>query len=314
MRIYRLLIPLLIVALGSFSILSPTLAQYSRNNSGSDAALIAKWNFRVGANADNLHNQGFTFDVFDNQPLKPQDMGENSFIVSPGQSDVAIEYDVYMNVDVLLADIYGAAEGTDYPPLVFKVSSSSATVPALYDDWFALKDIEADNEGYFKVATGQFAVNSEDLVEITVHWWWNTSFYVGTPNADTSPSGNYYAKALNDYEDLVNTYNNRVNQANSFFDQHQRIVTTVDGVEQVTYNCVGGDSCPYGDSDDAHMAEYSALMANADSALTAVNNSLKAQYDDYDSQALAAIAGLDSTAPERILIKVVGSQLTPGQV
>jgi len=302
-----------LLSLGSLCVFSSTLAQYSSECSGSDAALAAKWNFRVGNAADNLHNQGFTFDVFDNQPLEPQAGGENSFIVSGGQSDVAIEYEVLMNVDVLL-DISGIGDGNDYPPLIFYVSSPSATVLEPYNEWFDLNDIETDSEGYFLIAAGEFDSNSAEMEEITIHWWWNTSFYVGTPDPDITSAGDYYDKALSDYNSLVNIYNNLANQANSFFEQHQRIVTTVDGVEQVTYNCVAGDACPYGDSDEDHMAAYNLLVVNADSALDAVNNSLKMQYDAYDTSALAALAGLDPADPQRIGIKVVGSQVTPDKI
>jgi hypothetical protein len=54
---------------------------------------------------DNLHNLGFTFDVFGGEALKPQAQGENTFYVSGGESDVAIDYEVYMNVEVLQTDI-----------------------------------------------------------------------------------------------------------------------------------------------------------------------------------------------------------------
>ena len=319
MKLSRIIIPLLILALGTVSILSSTLARYTGEYSGSDYALIAKWNFRVGSTADNLHNQGFTFDVFNNQELSPQDMGLNSFVVSSGESDVAIDYQVFMNVDALLVDIYGAPEGTDYPPLIFSVSSPEATVTEPYDNWFALSDITADSEGYFQVASGEFAANATDNHSITIKWWWNTSFYVGTPNLDTTETGNYYAVALGIYEGLVDDYNQMVDLANSFFYEHVRIVTTEDGVEQVSYNCPQGDSCPFtlgaagGDIDAAHLAEHARLVAEVDEAREAIEESLKCQYDAYDTRALAALSNLQESAPEGILIKVVGNQIAPGQ-
>lgn len=319
MKIYRIMVALLIVAIGSFGILSSTLARYNSEYSGLDQVLVAKWNFRVGSTADNLQNQGFTFDVFNNQELSPQDMGLNSFVVSSGESDVAIEYQVFMNVDALLTDIYDAPEGTDYPPLIFYVSSSEATVTEPYDNWFKLNDVVADSEGYFQVASGQFDADFAGTHSITINWWWNTSFYVGTPNPDDSETGNYYAVALAIYEALVDDYNDKVDDANNFFSQHVRIVTTVDGVELVSYNCPRGDSCPYtlgapgGDIDAAHMAEHARLLLEVDYALDAINNSLKCRYDAYDTRAISTMSELQTSAPEGILIKVVGNQIAPGQ-
>jgi hypothetical protein len=317
MRLSNLVVLLLVVTLGSLATLSSTLARYNNNYSGADSAAIARWNFRVGATEDNLHNQGFTFDVFNNQELSPQDMGENSFVISGGQSDVAIDYEVYMNVKALQVDINGFPEGTDYPPLIFYLKSLSATVNPPYDYWFTLKDVEADEEGYFLVATGSFEANSSELHSITIHWWWNTSFYVGIPNDDTSTTGNYYAIALNEYDSLVQQYNYLVNQANAFFDEHKRIVTTVDGVETVTYDCPAGSMCPItlgaegGDIDAAHIAAHAAILAEVDLALEAVNNSLKCQYDRYDTQTIATLKSLEDSVPEGILIKVVGKQVVP---
>jgi len=317
MRLSRIVVLLLVRALGCLSTLSSTLARYNNDYSGADSAAIARWNFRVGATEDNLHNQGFTFDVFNNQELSPQDMGENSFVISGGQSDVAIDYEVYMNVKALQADINGVPEGTDYPPLIFYVESPSATVNQPYDYWFTLKDVETDEEGYFLVATGSFEANSSELHSITIHWWWNTSFYVGIPNDDTSATGNYYAVALDEYEYLVQQCNYWVNRANAFCNEHKRFVTTVDGVETVTYECLAGDMCPItlgaegGDIDAAHIAAHADILVEVDFALEAVNNSLKCQYDRYDTQAITTLKGLEDSVPEGILIKVVGKQVAP---
>lgn len=320
MKYIKPVILLLILVMFSLHVLSPTLARFSSENSGSDTAVIAKWNFRVGADEDNLHNEGFTFDVFNEQPLKPQDMGENSFFISPGESDVAIDYEVYMNVDVLLADINGVPEGTDYPPLIFRISSSeTATVHSPYDEWFDLKNIAIDDDGYFSVATGHFDTNSEELVPITIEWWWNTSFYVGSPNLDNSSGGNYYKLATDTYQILIGQYNARIDAANSFFEQHQRTVTIVDEEEQVSYDC-GEDPCPItegaegGDIDAAHLNVYNGLRAAVNTAQNEINNSLKVQYDNYDNKALTAIGNLQPGSAENILIKVVGQQVAPGQM
>ncbi|HBI27710.1 MAG TPA: hypothetical protein DDY25_08295, partial [Peptococcaceae bacterium] len=98
------------------------------------------------------------------------------------------------------------------------------------------------------------------------------------------------------------------------FPQHQRIVTTVGGVETVTYSC--GGSCPItpgadGDIDAAHIAAYNGLLAQANAAQAAVNNSLKSHYDAYDTKAVAKLKRLADSASEGIMIKVVGSQTAP---
>jgi hypothetical protein len=151
MKLLRTISMLLVVALCSLNILSSTLARYSSEYSGASTALIAKWNFRVGTDAENMHNEVFTFDVFDNKSLSPQARGENSFIVSGGKSDVAIDYEIYMNVEALLADINGDAEGKDYPPLIFYLSSEDSSVHIEEEcaSWFDLKGIVSDEDGYF---------------------------------------------------------------------------------------------------------------------------------------------------------------------
>jgi hypothetical protein len=313
------MVPLLVVALASFSVLSSTMARFTSEYSGQDTALIAKWNFRAGNSAENLQNVGFTFDVFNDQELAPQDSGSNSFLISGGESDVAIDYEVYMNVNALLADINGVVGGTDYPPLIFRVSSMEATVAAPYNNWFSLKDITKDAEGYFLVGSGQIAAGSANLITITTYWWWNTSCYVGTANLDESPTGNYYVLAQNVYDSLVDTYNDRVSEANAFFTQHVRTVSSVDGVEVVTYDCPDGSNCPItlgaagGDIDGAHIAAHEELLDSVTAARTAINNSLKVQYDNYDTKAVAKLKSLESTAPEGIVIKVIGKQKTPAQ-
>jgi hypothetical protein len=194
---------LLILALASSCILSSTLARYTDEYSGSDSALVAKWNFRVGSAEDNLHNLGFTFDVFGGEALRPQAQGENTFYISSGESDVAIDYEVFMNVQVLQTDIGWDNGDDDYPPLIFYVSSgeNGANIEDPYDEWFDLQNIEADEDGYFRIASGHLEAGSSELLPITIHWWWNTSFYVGDDpdkmnNTDESENGNYYAVAF----------------------------------------------------------------------------------------------------------------------
>lgn len=316
MRLLEMILILMVVALSSFNVLSSTLAGYSSEYSGENAALIAKWNFRVGADADNMHNEGFTFDVFDNQSLSPQDKGENSFLISGGESDVAIDYEIHMNVDALLDDIYDDAEGIDYPPLIFYLSSedSAVTIEEPYEDWFDLQDITTDEDGYFLVASESIEAGSDAAATITIHWWWNTSYYVGEPNPDESETGNYYARAEREYENLVAIYNARAGEANDFFSQHQRMVTTVDDVEIVTYHCFGGDPPCWitgEDIDAAHQAVYNGLLAQVYAAQAAVDSCLKSHYDAYDTQAVAKLKSLAESASEGIMIKVIGNQAAP---
>ncbi|NLO20745.1 MAG: hypothetical protein GX119_01925 [Syntrophomonadaceae bacterium] len=311
---------LLILALGSACILSSTLARYTDEYTASDSALVAKWNFRVGSSADNLHNLGFTFDVFGGEALQPQDYGDNTFFISGGESDVAIDYQVYMNVQVLQTDIgWSTSADDDYPPLIFRIESDSETAEATiedpYDTWFDLQDIAADEEGYFLIASGHLEANSEELVPITIYWWWNTSYYTGTPNPDQSDTGNYYAEAVADYNILVNRYDACVHDANAFFQDHQRIVTNVvEGEETftvVTYQCIEG--CPYS-GDEAHMNAYQDLRDDVDDAEDAIDNSWKVKYDQYDTKALSALRNLESSSPQSIMIKVSGEQVAPAEL
>lgn len=307
---------LLLLALGSMCILSSTLAQYADEYSGSDSALVAKWNFRVGSSEENLHNLGFTFDIFGGQPLEPQSIGQNTFFVSGGESDVAIDYEVYMNVQVLQTDIDWGPQDDDYPPLIFRIESDSATAAANiedpYDQWFDLQNIETDEDGYFLIASGHMEHSSAELIPITIHWWWNTSCYIGTENLDSSDEGNYYAVALAQYQVLVADYNDCVSEANAFWVDHQRVVTNVDGVDIVSYECI--ESCSYGDSDAAHDDAYQALRDDVDDAEDAIDNSWKVKYDNYDTKALSALSSLDESSPQSILIKVTGDQVAPEQL
>jgi hypothetical protein len=307
---------LLILALASSCILSSTLARYSDEYSGNDTALVAKWNFRVGTSEDNLHNLGFTFDVFGGEALKPQAKGENTFYLSGGESDVAIDYEVFMNVRVLQTDIGWDNGDDDYPPLIFRIESESesaeASIEEPYDDWFDLQSIEADEDGYFMIASGHMEHSSAELIPVTIRWWWNTSYYIGTPNSDESANGNYYAVALEDYLDLVDIYDARVSTANAFWVDHQRVVTNVDGVDIVGYECI--ESCGYGDSDALHDDAYQVLRDDVSSAKNRIDNSDKVKYDQYDTKALEALSNLEDSSPQSILIKVTGDQVAPAEL
>jgi hypothetical protein len=71
---------LLILALASSCILSSTLARYTDEYSGSDYRPGGQVEFPGGIHEDNLHNLGFTFDVFGGEALKPQAQGREYFL------------------------------------------------------------------------------------------------------------------------------------------------------------------------------------------------------------------------------------------
>ncbi|HZK09911.1 MAG TPA: hypothetical protein VFD08_02470 [Clostridia bacterium] len=164
MKHKKLIILLLIVSVFfGLSIFSPTLARYVSEYQGSDRAMVARWDFKVDTDAAGLDD----FDLFDGAELGPQASGQNSFIISPGESDVAIDYLVYMNTEVLrLSD-------DKYLPIVFRIASSSGQ--SMIKDWFA----PIDKLDYFQVVEGIFEAGSNASDEITIEWKWDTSDYRG---------------------------------------------------------------------------------------------------------------------------------------
>jgi hypothetical protein len=221
-----------------------------------------------------------------------------------------------MNVQVLQTDIdTNNEDDDDFPPLIFYVSSgeNGANIEDPYDEWFDLQNIEADEDGYFRIASGHLEAGSSELVPITIHWWWNTSFYVGGKDDTTVDEvGDYYDRAMDEYLAYVADYNFWVSRANSFWANHQQVVTTVDEVEIVSYNCIEG--CTHGDDDAAHEAAYQELRDAVDDARQAIDNCDKMKYDRYDTKALSALSNLDESSPQSILIKVTGDQVAPAEL
>lgn len=172
---------LLILSIFSLRAFPQTLARFSSEYSGSDRALIAKWNFKAGPDENNLENQDFTFDVFNAQTLTPGASGQNSFIISPGKSDVAIDYGIYMKAEVLKL----GGEENKYLPIKFRINSSWE------EDWFAPKDKSSllDKDGYFLVASGKFDANESHGKTIKIDWSWDSSYY--------SSDNSYNANILN---------------------------------------------------------------------------------------------------------------------
>jgi hypothetical protein len=211
-RLVRLCLLLLVLAAATFTYSAMTFARFAEDYTGSDSALVARWNFSArGQDDGEFYNKGFTFDLFDGQTVKPMDHGGKYFIFTGGGSDTAIDYDVRMNTaDLGFLTTYGitaAAQADIYAPFIFKIT---AEIPGgghyvfmpggSVDGWFRPKDIldgtagvDVDQEGYFSILSGLFPVGSDDQVRVTVDWQWNTAFYIRDIDdyADVQPNTAY---------------------------------------------------------------------------------------------------------------------------
>ncbi len=196
-RLVRLCLFLLVLAAATFTYSAMTFARFTETYTGSDSALVARWNFSArGQDDEAFYNKGFTFDLFNGQTVKPMDHGGKYFIFTGGGSDTAIDYDVRMNVaDLGFLTTYGittAAQADIYAPFIFKITAEIPgagpyvfTPGGSVDGWFRPKDIldgsagvDVDAEGYFSILCGRFPVGSDEQVRVTVSWQWNTSFYI----------------------------------------------------------------------------------------------------------------------------------------
>lgn len=172
MKYSKLLILLLIVSLFSLHGLSPTLARFSSDYDGLDTALIAKWDFKVGLEGEELGKSDLTnFDLFQGVVLGPDTSGNKSFFISSGESDVAIEYKVMINAEDLILDFDD--EETLYLPLVFRSNNDHGT------PW-----IRISNDDYFEVASGYLDSNFAVPTEVTTYWKWDASYYVVSSNSE----------------------------------------------------------------------------------------------------------------------------------
>lgn len=236
MKQWRVFLSLTILVLASFAFLS-TLARYTSEYSGSDAILVAKWNFGARGEEDiegEFYNKGFTFDLFDAHNVKPMDYGEKNFTFTGGGSDVGIVYDVEMNVQDLLQLAQGTVAQTPgvdiYAPFIFKITAAinegaADEAPVVFsppgsdeDGWFRPGDIETDEDGFFSIfdtTDGEpfFTPGSEDKVTVTVYWQWNVSCFINdtevaavnppiVPDTSTDSSGvylPYYQTAYDQY-------------------------------------------------------------------------------------------------------------------
>jgi hypothetical protein len=82
----KILLILIILALASTTFLS-TLARFTDEYTGSDVALVAKWNFGARGEEDIegvFYNKGFTFNLFNAKTVEPMDYGVKSSLLPGG--------------------------------------------------------------------------------------------------------------------------------------------------------------------------------------------------------------------------------------
>lgn len=292
MQIYKLNFILVMMLILTSKILSSTLAMNVTEVSASDTALIYKWNFNVDNETDN-----FDFGLLDNNVTRFS-RGSKSFIFSNGGSDVDIDYSVKMKMLDLLEDVNTSKSGNQYVPLIFRVSSEDAEVSDKCSTWFTpqeLYDGEIENEVKI-IEDGRFRKVVNESVELDIEWWWNTSYYVGTPNENED----YYIIAQEDYESKLDSYNTAVDEANAYLDEHS--YGTIDDGEG---NITEGFNCDCGAN---HESEYQDLVDIVESKETLVDNHIKLKYDSYDSKALEYL----EDNPVDILFYINGDQVAPG--
>ena len=182
MKYTKLVELFIILALFSFHFVSPTISRFSSEYAGSDGTLIAKWDFQVGITPGALSASNMDFNLFEGVgTIGPDETttGAKSFYISPGESDVDVEYEIYMKANGSLE--FNTENGEKYLPLVFRVDSDQ-------DDWVTLEDLE---DGFSSVATGSAVSLSGKVIE--VEWLWNPSKYI-----------------VNSTEDAVDDYNNDI--------------------------------------------------------------------------------------------------------
>lgn len=292
MQLYKLNFILVMMLILTSKILSSTLAMNVTEVSASDTALIYNWNFNVDNDRDN-----FDFGLLDNNVTRFA-RGSKSFTFSNGGSDVDIDYSVRMGMLDLLEDVDKGTSKDDYVPLVFRISSEDAVVSDKCNTWFTPQELyNGETEDEVKVIEdGRFKKVINESVELNIEWWWNTSYYVGTPSEDE----NYYTIAQEDYESKLDSYNTAVGEANMYLNEHS--YGTVDDGEG---NISEGFNCECGAN---HESEYQDLIDTVDSKESLVDNHIKLKYDSYDNKALEYL----EDNPVDILFYISGDQVAPG--
>jgi len=292
MQIYKLNFILVMMLILTSKILSSTLAMNVTEVSASDTALIYKWNFNVDNETDN-----FDFGLLDNNVTRFS-RGSKSFVFSNGGSDVDIDYSVKMSMLDLLEDVNSSKSGDQYVPLIFRVSSDDAEVSDKCSTWFTPEELYdgVDGEEVKIIEDGRFKKVINESVELNIEWWWNTSYYIGTPSEDE----NYYTIAQEDYESKLNSYNSAVDEANEYLSEHS--YGTIDDEEG---NVIEAFNCQCGAD---HDTEYQDLVDIAKAKEDLVDNHIKLKYDNYDSKALEYL----EDNPVDILFYINGDQVAPG--
>jgi len=293
MQIYKLNFILVMMLILTSKILSSTLAMNVTEVSASDTALIYKWNFNVDGETDN-----FDLDLLDNI-ITVQSSGSKSFTFSSGGSDVDIDYSVKMGMKDLMNDINMSKSGEQYVPLVFKVSSEDAVVSDKCSTWFTPEELyDGVNEDAVKIIEdGTFEKSDTgDGITLNIEWWWNTSYYVGTPSDDE----NYYSKAESSYNQESEEYEIAEAEANAYIDNHP-----YGEIDDGEGNITVGFTCDCGAN---HESEHQALIDIAEEEYDDITNHVFRKYVSYDKQAEEYL----NDNPVDILFYINGDQALPG--
>jgi len=240
-----------------------TLAKFADTSAGIDTARVAQLSFSAYGDTP------IEFKLFDGIALAPLENGERVFFVTGGKSEVAINYIIQMNAEDLIQDLDGRQL-----PIVLKISSADVDINDAYEDWF----IPTDKGFNDIIDTNQFAAGSEDIVKITIQWWWNTSFFVGNPNSSNNSGSfnDYYVAAITEYESLRSALVTTQDAMNEYA-RHYASSADPDG------NTIWDWESGFSESD------YQDKINAVDSARFALNNCIKLKYDNYDSAIMSTL-------------------------
>lgn len=339
MKTFRIILLMIILLLASYMHLAGTLAGFSDEFYGDDLALIAKWNFIARGEDDEAgeyYDKGFTFDIFDGKKLSAMDIGGKSFIFTGGGSDVAIAYDVFMELNAILREPLGTgtvAGNTNvdiYLPLIFNIEITQSNpavdeAPLVFNNglWFRPKDIDdleiLDENDFFSIFSGgqSFSKGSQDTITIRVNWQWNTSYYISEIDTfsavDADPTidnnkFNYYEDAKEVYEYLENDYLSKVQAVSDYLTVHG---TPDENGEWGPHDIEGEDPCTLSTED--HLIGYNGKVTVANTAHNAIEESLFMAYDDYDTHAVNLLNAIEFEEEENLTIafKIFGEQIEP---
>lgn len=110
--------------------LSVTLTRFTGKFIRPDTPLVGCWNFGAKAEddaGDKFNDKNCVFRLFDRQKVGPMDFGKNSFTLTGGGSDLAIVYDVEMNLKDMLwlskGTVAGEPDVDIHVPFVFRITT-----------------------------------------------------------------------------------------------------------------------------------------------------------------------------------------------